>query len=78
MLSHIAKTTPPALAAKELALFDNNVRQSFTECLALDPFDANWDQAKLSLADGGLGLRSLALHSSIYSFYYCFRHCIHS
>ena len=52
-----------ALAAKELALFDNNVRQSFTECLALDPSDANWDQAQLSLSHGGLGLRSLALHS---------------
>ena len=62
-LSHIARTTPPALAAKELALFDNNVRQSFTECLALDPSDANWDQAQLSLSLGGLGLRSLALHS---------------
>ena len=62
-LSHIARTTPPALAAKELALFDNNIRQSFTECLALDPSDANWDQAQLSLSHGGLGLRSLALHS---------------
>ena len=62
-LSHIARTTPPALAAKELALFDNNVRQSFTECLAFDPSDANWDQAQLSLSHGGLGLRSLALHS---------------
>ena len=62
-LSHIARTTPPALAGKELALFDNNVRQSFTECLALYPSDANWDQAQLSLSHGGLGLRSLALHS---------------
>ena len=43
--------------------FDNNVRQSFTECLTLDPSDANWDQAQLSLCHGGLGLRSLALHS---------------
>ena len=58
-LSHIARTTSPALATKELALFDNNVRQSFTECLALDPSDANWDEAQLSLSHGGLGLYDL-------------------
>ena len=50
----------PALAAKELALFDSFVRQV---CLALDPSDASWKQAQLSLSHGGHGLRLLALHS---------------
>ena len=50
----------PALAAKELALFDSFVRQV---CLALDPSDASWEQAQPSLSHGGHGLRLLALHS---------------
>ena len=78
-LSHIARTVPPALAAKELTLFDNLVRQSFTECLALDPYDSSWEQAQLSHSHGGpwLMITGSSLSSSIYSLSQQFRHCFH-
>ena len=74
-LSHIARTAPPALAAKELTLFDNLVRQSFTECLALDPYDSSLEQAQLSHSHGGpwLMITGSSLSSSIYSLSQQFR-----
>ena len=61
-LVHVARSTPPSLAVKELCVFDEQVRQTFTECQAIEITDNAWMQAQLSLSRGGLGLRSLAYH----------------
>eukprot|EP00731_Ephydatia_muelleri_P011645 Em0006g539a len=46
-----------------LKLFDEDVRRSFSLCTAVDTTDVAWQQAQLSLSRGGLGMRSLSLHS---------------
>ena len=38
----------------------------FTACTSVDVSDVAWMQAQLSPSMGGLGLRSLRLHSSAY------------
>ena len=63
-LVHISRTTPPSLSSEALRTFDGETRSCFSACLAADVTDAAWQQAQLSLSFGGLGLRSLALHSS--------------
>ena len=63
-LVHISRTTPPSLSSEALHAFDGETRSCFSACLAADVKDAAWQQAQLSLSFGGLGLRSLALHSS--------------
>ncbi|KAL5484658.1 hypothetical protein EMCRGX_G021194 [Ephydatia muelleri] len=64
-LVHISRTTPPSLSSEALHAFDGETRSCFSACLAADVTDAAWQQAQLSLLPfGGLGLRSLALHSS--------------
>ena len=63
-LVHILRTTPPSLSSEALRAFDGETRSCFSACLAADVTDAAWQQAQLSLSFGGLGLRSLALHSS--------------
>ena len=60
----ISRTTPPSLSSEALRAFDGETRSCFSACLAADVTDAAWQQAKLSLSFGGLGLCSLALHSS--------------
>eukprot|EP00731_Ephydatia_muelleri_P000323 Em0001g323a len=39
-----------------LALFDEEVRRYFTDCVAIDASDSDWLQVQLSLNRGGLGL----------------------
>ncbi|KAL5509719.1 hypothetical protein EMCRGX_G005137 [Ephydatia muelleri] len=63
-LVHISRTTPPSLSSEALRAFDGETRSCFSACLAADVTDAAWRQAQLILSFGGLGLRSLALHSS--------------
>ena len=63
-LAHLARATPPSLAMTSLQLFDEDVRRSFSSCTAVDTTDVAWQQAQLSLRRGGLGMRSLSLHSS--------------
>ncbi|KAL5457666.1 hypothetical protein EMCRGX_G034950 [Ephydatia muelleri] len=63
-LVHVSRTTPPSLSSEALRAFDGETRSCFSACLAADVTDAAWQQAQLSLSFGGLGLRSLALHSS--------------
>ena len=46
-----------------LSLFDDEVRQCFAECTAVDTPDFTWQQAQLSLSRGGLGLRRVSYHS---------------
>ncbi|KAL5483977.1 hypothetical protein EMCRGX_G020399 [Ephydatia muelleri] len=63
-LLHLARATPPSHCADYLKLFDEEVRLCFTSCIAVDVPDLSWQQAQLSPSLGGLGFRSLALHSS--------------
>ena len=46
-----------------LAVFDAGVRRTFCLCTGVDASNDAWQQAQLSLGKGGLGLRSLSLHS---------------
>ena len=63
-LVHLARSTPPSLVSEGLALFDEEVRRYFSDCVAIDASDSDWLQVQLSLSRGGLGLRRLALHCS--------------
>ena len=62
-LVHLSRSTPPSLVADALRLYDDDVRQCFTECTSVDTPDHSWQQAQLSNR-GGLGLRCLSHHSS--------------
>ena len=65
-MSHISRVKPPTLIKPSLSLFDDSIHHCFTECLALNlsPQSCGWKQADLSLSRGGLGLRSVAVHST--------------
>eukprot|EP00731_Ephydatia_muelleri_P016679 Em0009g1103a len=63
-LVHISRTTPTSPSSEALCAFDGETRSCFSACLAADVTDAAWQQAQLSLSFGGLGLRSIAFHSS--------------
>ena len=63
-LVHLARSTPPSLVSEGLALFDEEVRRYFTDCVAIDASDSDWLQVQLSLSRGGLGLHKLVLHCS--------------
>ena len=65
-MTHISRVTPRTLIKSSLFLFDDSVHHCFTECLALNlsPQSSGWKQACLSLSRGGLGLRSVAVHST--------------
>ena len=65
-MSHISRVTPPTLIKPSLSLFDDSIHHCFTECLALNlsSQSSGWKQAGLSLSRGGLGLRSVAVHST--------------
>ena len=47
-LIHLARTIPPFLAGDAFSLFDDEVRQCFAECTAVDTSDSAWLQAQLS------------------------------
>ena len=63
-LVHLARSTLPSLVSEGLALFDEEVRRYFTDCVATDASDSDWLKVQLSLSRGGLGLHMLALHCS--------------
>ena len=65
-MTHISRVTPPTLIKSSLSEFDDSIHHCFTECLALNlsPQSSGWKQACLSLSRGGLGLRSVAVHST--------------
>ena len=54
-LVHLSRNTPPLLVKKAFALFDDRVRQCFSECTAVDASASNWQQAQYSLKRGGGG-----------------------
>ena len=55
-LVHLARATPPSLASDPLQLCDAEVRECFTLCTAVPVSNLTWQQAQLSLSQGGLGL----------------------
>ena len=61
---HLACSTPPSHMADALQMFDNDIHVAFAECTAVDAFGNSWEQTKLSLSRGRLGLRSLSHHSA--------------
>ena len=63
-LVHLARSMPPSLVSEGLALFDEEVRRYFSDCVIIDALDSDWLQVQLSLSRGGLGLCRLALHCS--------------
>ena len=46
-LIHLARTIPPSLAVDALSLFDDEVRQCFAECTAVDTPEFAWQQDNL-------------------------------
>ena len=62
-LVHLTRATPTSLIKDALAVFDAGVRRTFCLCTGVDASNDAWQQAQLSLGKGGLGLRSLSLHS---------------
>ena len=62
-LVHLTRATPTSLIKDALAVFDAGVRRTFCLCTGVDVSNDAWQQAQLSLGKGGLGLRSLSLHS---------------
>ena len=56
-------TTPPAACALALQRFDEGVKACLEHVGGLPLTDRAWQQATLSIRNGGLGLRQAALHS---------------
>ena len=63
-LSYLARSTPTDLVLEAFKLFDEDVHHCFMDCIGFATSDEAWCQAQLGLHSGGLGLRSLSLHSS--------------
>ena len=57
------RTTPPAACALALQRFDEGVKACLEHVGGLPLTDRAWQQATLSIRNGGLGLRQAALHS---------------
>ena len=49
---HIGRCTPPSVALEGLHLFDEEVCQTFSDSMCIDPSDLVWQQAWLSLVLG--------------------------
>ena len=47
-----------------LALFGEEFRCHFSDCVAIDASDSDWRQVQFRLGSGGLGLCRVALHCS--------------
>ena len=45
---HIARCTPTSVALEGLQLFDEEVHQTFSDSMCIDPSDLVWKQAQLS------------------------------
>ena len=52
-LAHLARATPPSLVMASLQLFDEDVRRCFSSYTAVNTTDVAWQQAQLSLSQGG-------------------------
>eukprot|EP00731_Ephydatia_muelleri_P033983 Em0044g3a len=47
---HLARSTPPSVAADSLKILDLDLRSCFSKCLSLDLTEAAWCQSQLSLS----------------------------
>ena len=63
-LVHILRTVPPTQARKGARAFDEALRRATRVCLRIPMLGVVWDQAVLSVARGGLGLRLTSPHRS--------------
>ena len=63
-LVHILRTVPPTQARKGARAFDEALRRAARASLRIPLSGAVWDQACLSVARGGLGLRLTSPHRS--------------
>ena len=63
-LSYLARSIPTNLVSDAFKLFDDDIHHCFMDCIGFEMSDEAWCQAQLGLNSGGLGLRSLSLHSS--------------
>ena len=72
---HIARCIPPSVALEGLHLFDEEVRQTFSDSMCIDPSDLVWQQAQLSLSRGGASQCIITLISSIHVFLFDVRLC---
>ena len=61
---HIARVTPSSLASDALRSFNEEVKQCFAMCSAINVTNDAWSQAQLGPKFGGLGLRSLSHHAA--------------
>ena len=64
---HIARVTPPSLASDALRSFDEEVKQCFAMCSAINVTNDAWSEPQLGPKFVGLGLRSLSLASFVTS-----------
>ncbi|KAL5476080.1 hypothetical protein EMCRGX_G025985 [Ephydatia muelleri] len=58
------RVTPPSLAPDALSSFDEEVKQCFAMCSAINVTDDAWSQAQLRPKFGGLGLCSVSHHAA--------------
>ena len=58
------RTTRPDWIVDELVAYDSTLRETFESATGLALSGSQWSQATLALNNGGLGLRSAALHAS--------------
>ena len=61
---HVARVTPPSLVSDALSSFDEEVKQCFAMCSAINVTDVAWIQAQLGPKFGSLGLHSISHHAA--------------
>lgn len=63
-LAYSARTVPPSLHSGALQEFSTSIKAALGELVATALPEKAWDQAKLSIKGGGLGLRGVDEHAS--------------
>jgi len=63
-LAYSARTVPPALHYAALQEFSGTVKAALAELVTSELDSLSWEQAKLGVKSGGLGLRSVDEHAS--------------
>ena len=62
-LTYSARTVPPQLHAEALLDFESEMRSALSAVVGTQVEGRSWTQAQLSLRQGGLGLRCVAMHA---------------
>ena len=63
-MSYLIRTVNPLNHQASMNRFDDSVRNSLERLLGSPMSDDKWTQASIPVSQGGLGLRSAALHSA--------------